>query len=243
MSKVLITGCNRGLGFALLEKFSSEGYDIVACSRKRNDTFCEKCHKLERQYGVSIQHLYFDMSNKQQVEYAAKEIDNIVDIDVMVNNAGINIMKPLLYVDYEEMLNSFSVNYFAPVLLTKSVISIMMRQGRGSIINVTSVGSLGHQPGGTCYDASKSALNQFTITLAQELAPFNVRVNAVACGPIKTEMFTTMSEKVQSKLVKSVAFKRPAEVSEVVDAIWFMATEKSSYVTGQIFRIDGGIII
>ena len=83
MSKVLITGCNRGLGFALLEKFSSEGYDIVACSRKTNEIFCEKCEELERQYGVSIQHLYFDMSDRQQVECAAKEIDSIGEIDVM----------------------------------------------------------------------------------------------------------------------------------------------------------------
>lgn len=244
MKTALITGCNRGLGWAILQKYASEGFNIIACLRKENTDFSTACKEIESKNNISITPVYFELSDPEALQKGMEEIEALdMEIDVLVNNAGINVMKPLLYTEYEDIEQSFKVNYFAPVMITKTVASIMMRQGHGSIINVTSMGSLGHQPGGCIYDASKAALNQLTITAAQELAPLGIRVNAVACGPINTEMFSTMPEKVQKKLTKATAMNRPAETQEITNFIYALSSDQSSYVTGQIIRVDGGAII
>lgn len=244
MATVFITGSNRGLGFMLLKQFASLGYDIIAHSRKKYESFEEDCCTVAKDNGVNIKHIYFGLSDKLQMQEALEILEQSeMTVDVLINNAGINVMKPLMYTEYEDLEESFKVNYFAPVMIVKTISSLMIRQCKGVIINVTSMGSLGHQPGGSIYDASKAALNQFTITAAQELAPFGVRVNGVACGPINTDMFTSMPEKVQSKLIKTTALKRAAEPEEIINTIVYLSTDKSSYVTGQILRVDGGAII
>ena len=244
MKTVLITGCNRGLGLAILRKYAAEGYNIIACIRKENVEFTKVCNDIEKENNIKIKQIYFELTDSSRIETAMAHIESMdIEIDVLVNNAGINVMKPLLFTEYEDLLQSFQINYFAPVLITKAVASIMMRQGHGSIVNITSMGSLGHQPGGAIYDASKAALNQLTITAAQELAPLGIRVNAVACGPINTDMFTTMPEKVQKKLTKATALGRAAETEEITNFIYTLSTEQASYLTGQIIRLDGGAII
>ncbi len=244
MATVFITGSNRGLGFMLLKQFASLGYDIIAHSRQKYESFEEECCTVAKDNGVSIKHVYFELSDKLQMQDALEALEQSeVTVDVLINNAGINVMKPLMYTEYEDLEESFKVNYFAPVIIAKTICSLMMRQGKGVIINVTSMGSLGHQPGGSIYDSSKAALNQFTISAAQELAPLGIRVNGVACGPINTDMFTSMPEKIQSKLIKTTALKRAAEPDEIINTILYLSTEKSSYVTGQILRVDGGAII
>lgn len=244
MATVLITGSNRGLGLALVRRFAALGYDIVAHSRKQYEAFEQECESIAKENGIKINHLYFELSDAEQLSQALESFEQSeIAVDVLINNAGINTIKPLLYTEYGEMEESFKVNYFAPVMITKCISSIMMRKGQGAVVNITSMGSLGHQPGGSIYDASKAALNQFTISAAQELAPLGIRVNAVACGPINTEMFSSMPEKVQSKLIKYTALKRVAETDEIIDAIVYLSTDKSSYVTGQILRVDGGAII
>ena len=244
MATVFITGSNRGLGLMLLKQFATLGYDIVAHSRKKYESFEEECRKVAKENGISIKHIYFELSDKLQMQNTLEMFEQSeVPVDVLINNAGINVMKPLMYTEYEDLEESFKVNYFAPVMIAKTIGTLMMRQGSGTIVNVTSMGSLGHQPGGAIYDASKAALNQFTITAAQELAPLGIRVNGVACGPINTEMFTSMPEKVQSKLIKTTALKRAAEPEEIINMIVYLSTDKSSYVTGQILRVDGGAVI
>lgn len=244
MSNVVITGCNRGLGLVLLETFAKNRYNIFACLRKENSEFLDICHRIEQVNGVNIHPVYFEMTDKEQIIKGMDEIASYdVGIDVLINNAAINIIKPQFLTEYEEVEHAFKVNYFAPFLITKHLSGLMMRQNKGCIINVTSVGSLGRQPGGACYDASKAALNQYTLSIAQELAPFNIRVNAVAPGPIKTDMFLNMKEAPQKKLEQSTALKRAAAPEEIAKVIMFLVSDDASYVTGQILRVDGGSII
>ncbi len=244
MANVVITGCNRGLGLTLLKEFAKSKYNVIACTRIKNDDFVRVCDQIEEEENIKIYPIYFELNNKNQILKGMDDISKLnIEIDVLINNAGINIIKPLMFTEYEEIETSFRINYFAPVLIAKMISDLMIRQNKGVIINVSSMGSLGHQAGGSCYDASKAALNQFTISVAQELAPFNIRVNAVACGPMNTEMFNTMKEDIRKKLTKIIALKRASETEEIANVIFFLVSEKASFITGQIVRVDGGAII
>jgi len=244
MKTALITGCNGGLGQRLLTRFASQGYNIIACSIFEDDAFLQKCNELEKEHKIGIKHIVYDSTNSASLNAALDTIESFDgEISVLVNNAGLNIIKPLLYTEMEDLQKTFVINYFSTVLITKKVAEKMIRQGEGSIVSISSIGSMGHQTGGACYDASKAALNQFTVSIAQELAPFGVRVNAVAPAPMNTPMFAQMPEKAQKNLVKSVAFKRPVEPEEVVDMVAFLCSNDSKFVTGQIIRVDGGAVI
>ena len=244
MGAALITGCNGGLGQKIMEKFAVQGYDIIACSIGEDEAFLQKCKNLEKENNITIIHIIYDSTNQESLHFALHSIEEFEgDISILVNNAGINIIKPLFYTELEDLHKTFQVNYFSTVLITKKVAEKMIRQGKGSIVNVSSIGSIGHQTGGACYDASKAALNQFTVSIAQELAPFGIRVNAVAPAPMNTPMFANMPEKTKKNLVKSVAFKRAVEPNEVVDLINFLTSDQSEFITGQVVRIDGGAII
>lgn len=222
MKNIVITGCNRGLGLALIKHFAGLKYNVVACVRIVTDDFLQLCKSIEQQENVKVYPIAFELSDQASIESGIKQIIDLgIDIDILVNSAGISVIKPILFTEYEDVLDSFKVNYFAPFLIIKLLAEEMVRKSKGSIINITSIGSLGHQPGGSCYDASKAALNQLTVSLAQEFAPFNVRVNAIACGPIETEMFLSMQDSVKKKLTKGTALKRAATTNEITQVISF----------------------
>ena len=184
------------------------------------------------------------LDNKESIDTCWEEIEKLeMDIYGLVNCAGIMELKPVMFTSYEDVEQMFRINYFAPFETCKRIAEIVVRRGSGAIVNISSMASLGSQPGGAAYDASKAALNQLTKTLAQELAPFTARCNAIACGPINTEMFANMGDKERSKLIKSVALKRAADPEEIVKMVLFLLSKDSSFVTGQIIRVDGGAII
>lgn len=245
MKTAVITGCNRGLGLTLLHKFAESGYNIVACTRKPSDTFSDCCKEVEKRFSITITQVHFDLEDPAQIERGMETIESMdVPFDVLVNNAGVNdCVKPLMYLQAEDLERTFRINYFAPVLIAKSISSIMLRQGYGSIINISSVMAGGRQPCGACYDASKAALNQFTKSIAQELAPFSIRVNAVACGVLEGGMSAQLGEKALSKLTKASALKRPAKLEEIAEMVLFLASDKASYISGAILPVDGASIL
>jgi len=245
MKTALITGCNGGLGKTLLKSFAAKGYNIIACVFPESEEFTDYCKTIESDFGIWIKQIVFNSTVKEDFKRGLSEIESIEEpIDVLVNNAGISIIKPIFNVEYEDLEKTFMINYFSTVMITKVVAGKMIRQENGgSIANITSMVSLGSQPGGTCYDASKAAMNQFTKALSQELASFNVRVNAVAAAPMNTDMFKNLTEKTQKHATKAIAMKRPAETAEVANAVLFLVSEEASFITGDILRVDGGAIV
>lgn len=238
----LITGCNRGIGKATVEVFAAEGANIICAIRKEYPEFKEFTDLLERQYGVSIEHRYFDLSDEESIKVLVKGLTQEKRvIDVLVNNAGMPAGGMLLMTSIQKIKEVFQVNYFSQVLLTQLVAKMMMKQRKGSIVNMSSVTALDNQGGWTAYGGSKAAMISFTRTIARELATFNIRVNAVAPGLIDTQMGGEMDERFQQDMLSRADLGRKGQPKEVANLISFLASDASSYMTGQIIRIDGGM--
>ena len=246
MKTVLITGCNRGLGRTLIECFAKAGYNILALIRNKQSLFDDFVDSIQSCYNVKITQFYAEFSSESSLNTALDLIESSgIEIDILVNNAGINAKaQPIFYMDYKDVADTFAVNYFAPFLITKRIANMMIHgnAGKGSIINISSTVSKNIEPGESAYGASKAALNLFTQSIAQELAPFSIRVNGVACGIMNTGMFQEFDEKLKKKFLKRTIMKRPAELNEVAEMVLFLASEKSSYITGAILSVDGGFV-
>lgn len=239
---VLITGCNRGIGKATLQKFAMEGANIIACIRKENPDFNKFTQELSNEYRCEIKTLYCDLNDEESIKTLIKELYTSKQrVDILVNNAGVVTMGMLQMTSMEELKRFFQINFFSHVQITQGVSKIMMRQKSGVIVNMSSVGCLDAFPAYTAYGCSKAALSYFTRTMAKELAPYNIRVNAVAPGQVLTDMQSELSDKAKDEVSRRIALGRIANPEEIANFILLLASDKSSYITGQIIRVDGGM--
>jgi len=238
----IITGSNRGIGKAVLETFAENGADIFACVRKESDEYSGVTARLAGKTGVSITPVYFDLAESEQVKAGIKTILSAKkQIDILVNNAGVASGSFFQMTSLKDLKQVFEINFFSQVLFTQGISRYMSRFKSGSIINIASTAGLIGDAGMTSYGSSKAALMFATKTMATELGEMNIRVNAIAPSITKTDMFDQMEEKARSKLIDASALKRPAEAVEVANVALFLASDLSSYVTGQVLRVDGGL--
>ena len=238
----VITGSNRGIGKAVLETFAENGADIFACVRKESDEFSNVTARLSEKTGVSITPVYFDLAESEQVKSGIKSIlSSKKQIDILVNNAGVASGSFFQMTSLKDLKQVFEINFFSQILFTQGISRYMTRFKTGSIINIASTAGLIGDAGMTSYGSSKAALMFATKTMATELGEMNIRVNAIAPSITKTDMFDQMEEKARSKLIDASALKRPAEAVEVANVALFLASDLSSYVTGQVLRVDGGL--
>lgn len=238
----IITGCNRGIGKATLETFAENGADIFACIRKESGEFTGLAARLAEKTGVTITPVYFDFAESEQVKAGIKTIiSSKKQIDILVNNAGVGSGSFFQMTSMKDLKQVFEINYFSQILFTQGISRYMTRFKTGSIINIGSTAGLIGDAGMTSYGSSKAALMYATKTMATELGAMNIRVNAIAPSITKTDMFDQMEEKARDKLIENSALKRPAEAVEIANAALFLASDLSSYVTGQVLRVDGGL--
>jgi 3-oxoacyl-[acyl-carrier protein] reductase len=238
----VITGCNRGIGRAVLELFAENGADIFACVRKESAEFSDIMGGLVEKTGRSIIPVYFDFSDSEQVKAGIKTIvSSQKKIDVIVNNAGVASGAFFQMTSMQELRRVFEVNFFSQIIFTQGLSRYMSRFKSGSIINIASISGLIGDAGMTSYGSSKAALIYATKTMAIELGEMNIRVNAIAPSVTKTDMYDQMEEKARNKLMGSSALKRAAEPIEVANAALFLASHLSSFITGQVLRVDGGL--
>lgn len=238
----IITGCNRGIGKAIAEKFASEGANLICAIRKENPTFKAETDAWAGEYGVLIDFVYFDLTDEESIKSAFRElIKEKKPIDILVNNAGIPAGGFLLMTPISKIKEVMQVNFFSQVLVTQLAAKMMMKQKHGAIVNMASVTALDNQGGWTAYGSSKSAMISFTRTSARELAAFGIRVNAVAPGLVDTEMGGEMDEKYQAEMLSRADLGRKGTPKEIANLVSFLSSDEASYITGQVIRIDGGM--
>lgn len=240
---VLITGANRGIGWAMVEKFARAGYNVWACARSKNESFEKKLKALEAEYKIWIQPVYFDLSSSASIKEGFKTIyHSKKSIDVLVNNAGIGHSELFLLSSEAKMREVFEINVFAVMELTQLVLKVMTRTKSGSIINLSSIGGIDAYPAHCIYGASKAAIIGFTRSLSAEFASLGIRANVIAPGATDTDMISIFDAKSGGNLLKNAAMKRMAKPEEIANVAVFLASEEASFVNGQVIRVDGGSI-
>lgn len=239
----IITGCNRGIGKAIMKVFAEKGANIWACVRKNEENFQEYISALAKKTGVTITPIFFDLADAEQVKAGAKTIISAKQpVDVLVNNAGIIHTALFQMTSIGKMKEIFEVNLFNQILLTQYIVRIMIRQKSGSIINISSSAAIECDEGRAVYAASKAALITFTKVMAKELAAYNISVNAIAPGLTDTDMMrkNTTQDALESTLQR-ICMKRVGKPEEIASVALFLSSDLSSYMTGQVLRVDGGM--
>ena len=238
----VITGSNRGIGKAILTIFAENGSNIWACARKRSDDFDAYMEEISARCNIEIWPVYFDLRDIEQIKTAVKTIMSAKKpVDVLVNNAGITYNALFQMSTIDKMKEVFNINFFSQMVLTQFIVKLMLRKKSGSIINIASSAGIDGNAGRSIYGSSKAALICATKSMSTELGDNGIRVNAIAPGITQTEMLSSMTEEVIRDTVQQTQLKRAGNPDEIAKAALFLACDMSSYVTGQVLRVDGGL--
>ena len=235
----LVTGAARGLGLAAAARFLQDGWQ-VAMLDILGDTLRSAIEVLDG--GVDTLALEADVSDPKAVDAAVQEAHRKFGrIDALVNNAGIAVFKPLLEVSLEDWQSVLAVNLTGPFLMTQAVAPIMRDQGGGAIVNITSISGLRASTLRVAYGTSKAGLAHLTKQQAAELGQYRIRVNAVAPGPVDTDMAKAVhTPAIRADYHDHIPLNRYGLESELANAICFLCGDQAAYITGQVLAVDGG---
>lgn len=237
----VITGTARGIGKATAELFAANGAELFVCARTQTDEYMAWAEELAEKNNVKVTPVFFDLSDSSAVDTGIKSIIKAnKNINILVNNAAVSYGTALSMMPVQKIRELFEVNYFAQLQIIQLISKVMTRNKQGSIINIASVSGMEAYPGNLAYGSSKAALIYATKVLSKELAPFGIRVNAVAPGTVKTDMEHTRTPEQLEEVINRAALKRMAQPSEIADAVCYLAGDASSYITGQVMIVDGG---
>jgi 3-oxoacyl-[acyl-carrier protein] reductase len=239
----LVTGAARGIGKAIALKLAQEGADVVV-----TDVDLEGAQRVAQEIeglGYKAKAIQADVSQREAVQrLVSKAVSVFGQIDILVNNAGIIRRGTFLEHDPQDWEKVLSVNLGGTFNCAKEVVPLMVKQGGGKIINISSVvGKMGDIASAPSYGTSKGAINTFTKSLARELAPYGINVNAVAPHAIETDMSREWSEEKRRQIVEAIPLKRLGKSEEVAEVVAFLASDGAGFITGQILDVNGGYLM
>ena len=236
-----ITGTNRGIGKAIIEEFAKNGANIIAHARKETPEFYACLKELEKKYGIKTIPVFFDMTDTEAMKNTVRQlIAEKIPVNVLVNSAGMAHGGLFQMTSMAKIKEVFEINFFSHLQLTQLLLRWIIKNGGGSIVNLGSVLGIDLPAGSCAYGVSKAALIAFTETLAAECGQYNIRVNAVAPGLIDTDMAKQMEKTAEEKMLSDCVMKRLGKPEEIAKTIVFLASDESSFINGQIIRVDGG---
>lgn len=237
----IITGASRGIGKAIALEFANEGASIVI-NYSKDDTAAEETLKDLKEIGVSAIKIKKDISSFKSAEELVNEtLEHFGKIDILVNNAGISTIGLFLDAKKDDIDNIINTNLLGPMYLSRHALPHIIK-GEGVILNISSMWG---EVGASCevlYSTSKGGINLFTKALAKEMAPSNVRVNAIAPGVIDTSMNSFLNSQERNQIEEEIPMGRFGIPKEIGKVAVFLCSKDASYITGQIIRVDGGFI-
>ena len=234
----IITGGTRGIGLETAKLFKENKAEVIIFGSKKESV--DKAIEQLKKENINIKGYYPNLSNYEEINKIVEEIYNEYGhIDILINNAGISANKKIEDTTSEDFSSIMELNVNAIFNMTKAIVPYMKKNNNGVILNTSSMVSIYGQPSGVGYPASKFAVNGITKSLARELAPSNIRVNAVAPGITKTEMVASLPKEMIEPLIKTIPLGRIGEPRDIANAFLFLASDMASYITGVILSVDG----
>tara|TARA_B110000014_G_C20089414_1_gene570171 strand:+ start:129 stop:872 length:744 start_codon:yes stop_codon:yes gene_type:complete len=239
----VITGCNRGIGKKVLEVFSSNGATVFACVRNITKEFQDNINELTKKNKNEIIPIQFDLNDDAQIKEAAtKIISSTKPIDILVNNAGVIHTAIFQMTSIKKLKEIFEIDFFSQTNFTQYILKSMVKNKKGSVLYISSSSALDGNEGRSAYSAAKSALLTQSKVLSREIGIHNIRVNAIAPGLTNTDMMTkNTDDKTIKDVLSRVSLRRVAQPEEIANSALFLASDLSSYITGQVIRVDGGM--
>ena len=238
----IITGARSGIGLATMQLFAKNGCNCWAIIHREDPEFLSKIQALEKENNVWIKPVYLELDNSDSIKQGMKDIlAEKLPVDILVNAAGIVSPNRLFTMTkMEDIRRVMDVNFFSAIELTQLVCRPMMRQRKGCIINIASIAAWGEDTSQMEYAASKAAMVIATKKLARELGSAGIRVNAVAPGLTQTKMLDVLEDEAEAQIKKGLGLHRFGTPEEIAEVCLFLASDKSSYITGETIKVDGG---
>lgn len=236
----VITGGSRGIGFATADRFLTEGA-VVIITASRPDSAQKGADRLKELHpGASVEGISPDLSSLENVRTAFGDIvSRYGRIDILVNNAGVSESTPFTEYTEEAFDKVMDLNVKGVFNATKAASEFMIDQGSGVVLSTSSMVSIYGQPSGIAYPASKFAVNGLTVSLARELGPKGIRVNAVAPGITETDMMKAVPKEIIDPMIRQIPLRRLGQPEDIANAFVFLASDEASYITGVVLSVDG----
>ena len=239
----VVTGATRGIGREIAFTLAENGANVAINYRTLNEDVERLIEEL-KSYGTNIVAVKCDISDEEEVKnFIAESKKQLGSIDILINNAGITKDGLLMRMKEKDFSDVLDVNLKGTFITTREAASIMMKQRHGKIINISSVVGVIGNAGQCNYAASKAGVIGFSKSVARELASRNITVNVVAPGFINTDMTGVLPEKVKESMLQGIPLKRIGEPKDIANAVLFLASDLSNYITGQVINVDGGMVM